>query len=224
MTAIDTLFLDLDDTLYPQDNGVWQAVSERITSYMVERVGLTAAQASAARRRYYQSFGTSLTGLMMDHDVRPDEYLRYVHDIPLERYLKRDPQLVELLRRLPQKKFIFSNASEEHIRRVLALLDVFDDIDGIIGIESLDLVNKPDLRAYARALELAGDPSPPHCLFVDDRINNLQTARQLGMRTVLVDPRPSETLGADYRVRTVLELAEVVPELLASGRDDERPA
>ncbi len=92
--------------------------------------------------------------------------------------------------------------------------------DGIIGIESLRFVNKPDLRAYSRALELAGNPEPAGCLFVDDRIENLRTAQQLGMRTVLVDPSPRDIHGSDYRIHTLLDLPAAVPELRASETSD----
>ncbi|MFF7953920.1 HAD family hydrolase [Streptomyces griseorubiginosus] len=44
-------------------------------------------------------------------------------------------------------------------------------------------VNKPDPRAYEAALVAAGLPHPDNTLFVDDRLENISAAAQLGMRT-----------------------------------------
>lgn len=224
MNKVDTLFFDLDDTLYPRGNGIWSLISERITRYMIERVGLSPEQAQEHRRRYYRSFGTSLSGLMVEFNVDPKDYLGFVHDIPLERHLAADAKLQRMLAGLPHTMFVFTNASEAHARRVTNLLSIEQFFDGLIGIEALGMINKPDLRAYARALELAGSPHPARCLFVDDRSSNLLPARQLGMRTVLVGPYSGQAAGADYRIDTIYDLVAAVPELTEVGEGvDGRP-
>lgn len=221
MTKVSTVFFDLDDTLYPRGNGIWSQISHRITRFMVEQVGLSPQETEEHRRRYYRSFGTSLTGLMVEYDVDPDAYLAYVHDIPLERTLAADPELHSMLAGLPHDKYVFTNASEAHARRVTGLLSVEKLFDGFIGIEALGLISKPDLRAYARALEIAGGPEPACCFFVDDRSTNLLPARQLGMRTVLVDPRSQSEAGADYRINIIQDLVAAVPELADASEESD---
>ncbi|MFP3852968.1 MAG: pyrimidine 5'-nucleotidase [Anaerolineales bacterium] len=221
MTPIEQLFIDLDDTLYPAGNGLWNDVSARIGAYMVERIGLTPQEADERRLRYYRQFGTSLTGLMADYGIDPDEYLSFVHDIPLERYLSPDPKLIELLERLPQSKAIFTNASRSHAERVMDLLEVSRYFSRIIAIEDTGLVNKPELHAYTRALELTGRRDGEGSLFADDTRKNLPPAAGLGMITVWVNSRAdSPAEGIHHCIPTILQLTEAVPELL-NGKESE---
>jgi putative hydrolase of the HAD superfamily len=72
--AYRTLFLDLDDTLYPPDSGVWEAISSRILGFMIEWLSFSEARAQAVRKQYVERYGTTLKGLMLDHAVDPQEY------------------------------------------------------------------------------------------------------------------------------------------------------
>lgn len=208
------LLIDLDDTLYPANNGVWPAISERISAYMETRLELPADEVDSARARYARAFGTTLAGLMADYQIDPDEYLEYVHDIPLDRFVQPDPALRRALARLPQEKSVFTNASRGHAARTLQLLGVQDLFQRIISIEALDLINKPELGAYTRVLDLLERPDPAACAFADDRVRNLQPAARLGMTTVLVDGAGNPGDGVHFAVARVHELAEAVPALL----------
>ena len=42
-----TLLFDLDDTLYAAECGLWPAIGQRITQYMIERLGLPPASVGA---------------------------------------------------------------------------------------------------------------------------------------------------------------------------------
>jgi putative hydrolase of the HAD superfamily len=208
---LQVLFIDLDDTLYPADSGIWQAISDRINRYMVERVGLSRRQADANRTRYLESFGTSLTGLVREHRVSPTDYLQYVHDLPIDEYLSPVPALRTMLNSLPQSKLIFTNASQAHAQRVLRALDLTECFDAIIGIEALAMVNKPAMGAYAKALELAGDPVPERCALVDDRLANLEPAAELGMFTVWVGAPAGKTPAfVERRIDSIVQLAAAI--------------
>lgn len=219
--AIERLFFDLDDTLYPSNNGVWDEISKRISQYMIDRIGLTKSEAEARRRRYYRQFGTSLTGLMVDHQVDPEDYLEYVHDIPLDRHLHRSEPLEQLLSSLPQPKAVFTNASRGHAQRVLAQLGIEAHFDRIIAIEDTGLINKPELRAYTRALELVGLSNGERSLFADDRPENLKPAAGLGMTTVLVSRRSYPLDHIDHQIPTILDLLKAVPELKQSVEEND---
>lgn len=212
MSRFATVFFDVDDTLYPPTNGVWQFIGDRINQYMVERLAIPPDRASALRKSYFQHFGTTLHGLIVDYDVDPHDYMAFVHDIPLERMLKPDPQLRATLLALPQKRVIFTNADRNHAERVTRLLGVWELIDLVVDLFALDLHNKPKLEAYRRALALAGDPPPEACVMVDDHLVNLRPAADLGMTTVWVG-EGSQHAPADYKIASVTELQASVPEL-----------
>ncbi len=181
--------LDLDNTLYPADSGLFAEVDQRIRRFMEERLGIPPARITELRMRYREAYGVTLGGLMAHHGVDPGDYLSYVHDVPLERYLGKDPELDRVLRRLRGPKVVFTNGSSDHAWRVLRLLGVAGRIQGVYDIAFMDYVPKPRPHGYRKLLKALG-AFPGSCWMVDDLPENLETARTLGLRTVLVGPRP----------------------------------
>lgn len=209
------LILDLDETIYPPQSGLWPAIGERINLFIVERLGLSAEQASAMRTRYAQQYGVTLTGLMHEHHVSPTDYLDYVHDLPLDEYLRPDAALNGMLARLPLPKAILTNADAAHAERVLKQLGIARHFNHIIDIQALQLINKPNRAAYERALAIL-QARPQECLFADDLPRNLQPAREMGMITVLVRESGNGALpeGVDYQIPSILGLERVVAGLI----------
>lgn len=211
-----TVFFDLDDTLYPSHCGLWQLIRERMGLYMHERLGLSKEDIPALRHHYYTTYGTTLRGLQQHHKVDVDEYLAYVHDIPLRDYIGPAPELKSLIASMPQRRWIFTNADANHARRVLEVLGLGDCFEGIIDICALSFSCKPEPQAYLRALELAGGPSPEECVLLDDALANLAPARQMGFTTVLIGENGKENLAATYTSPSVLELPRILPGLWAT--------
>lgn len=212
LKQFQVIFFDLDDTLYPAENGVWTMISARISRYMTEQMGLASPQVAALRQKYAEEQGTTLNGLMQDFSVDPEDYLAFVHDADLSSLLRPDPVLRSMLADLPQSKFVFTNASRGHAERVLELLGVRSEFDDIIDIVALGYVNKPELQAYRTALAIAGSPAAA-CMMVDDRVRNLEPAAALGMRTVLVGARDEPNEAVDLQIETVHRLIDDAPEL-----------
>ena len=207
-----TLFFDLDDTLYPNTNGLWSAIRERMGNYMRERLNLPPDDIPNLRRTYFETYGTTLRGLQIHHQVDANDYLAYVHDLPLEKFLHPDPQVRALLLSLPQRKWIFTNADSDHAGRVLATLGLADCFTGIVDVRALGYLCKPDVKAYYQALSLAGESDPGQCVLLDDAPRNLEPARGLGFTTVLVgsqEPHPS----ANFSIPSLKGLPQVMPQL-----------
>ncbi len=183
---IQTIFFDLDETIYPASSGIWPEIGRRIERYMGEVVRIPADQVTGVRKHYFHTYGTTLRGLQIEHQVDMHDYLAYVHDIPLANYLSPNPALREMLLNLPQRRLIFTNADRAHAGRVLAVLGLEGCFERIIDIHDIAPYCKPQPEAFALALRLAGDPHPRECLLVDDSAGNLQMAAQLGMYTVRV--------------------------------------
>lgn len=213
MSSYTTLFLDLDETIYPKCSGLWEAIAERIHDFMTGRIGIPHEEAIILRQGYFLSFGTTLNGLMANYDIDPFDYLVYVHDIPLDEHISPDPKLRAMLTRLSQRRVIFTNASFEYSVRVLEQLDIVDQIDQVVDIVALDFQNKPKPEAYHAALHLTGNPDPPRCIFADDRTANLLPAAAMGMTTVLVgDGRGDPSI--DIHLNSIAELIQYVPSLI----------
>lgn len=213
------VIFDLDDTLYPRGNGLMQEVGRRIQTWLCDHLGLTWEEAVVRRREYFQKYGTTLGGLVAEHDVDVQHYLTFVHDIPLEEYIGPDPALAKMLDAIPLRKAIYTNATAAHAWRVLRALGVADRFEQVIGIEEVGLRNKPCRDAYERMLALLGAEGP-ECIMVEDSARNLQPAKVLGMTTVLVRAGGSIGLArdrdesVDLVVADVLEVEQIVSCLL----------
>ena len=207
MNKICCALFDLDNTLYPRSCGLWEEIGRRINLYMVERLGIDAAEVSGIRDKYLKSFGTTLNALRRFHSVDPDEFMNFVHDIPLRNFINPHPELDQLLGRMKLRKVIFTNADAKHARRVLRRLGIIHHFELIIDIHMIEFINKPERRSYLKALEYVS-LRPEECVLLEDLPVNILPARELGMTTILVSEKTSFN-GAHYHIDNILELDSV---------------
>jgi len=182
---MDVLIFDLDNTLYPPERELFSLIDVRINRYMTEVVGIPAAEVDALRREYWGLYGVTLQGLIRHHSVDPEDYLLYVHDVDVASRLAPDPELRAVLTGLPQRKAVFTNGSTCHAGRVLAALGIEDLFETVYDIRVAAYQPKPFEAPYRAVLAELG-AAPERCIMIEDSRDNLQTAKQLGMGTVLV--------------------------------------
>jgi putative hydrolase of the HAD superfamily len=210
---IRTILFDLDETLYPPRAGIMGQIRDQILEYICTRLRLPAEEADALRRDYLHTYGTTMRGLQINHQIDPDEYLRYVHDIALQEYLQANRELDAVLAALPQQKVVFTNASREHAERVLGLLGVRRHFARIVDVRDMEYESKPQPAAYQRICDLLG-VRPEECLIVEDNVRNLQPAKALGMTTVLVrDGHLGPGDGVDYAINRIEEIGSVLEQI-----------
>ena len=180
-----TIFFDLDDTLYPAQSGLWNDIKERISQYMCERLDVPVDRVQALRQHYLEQYGTTLLGLQANYTLDMQDYLKYVHDLPLRDYIKPVPGLRSVLEALPQTKIIFTNADAGHAGRVLNVLELDGCFDGVLDILSMAPYCKPMPETFDMALKLAGESDPRRCVMIDDLRRTTIAARRLGMLSIL---------------------------------------
>jgi putative hydrolase of the HAD superfamily len=186
MAGARTWVFDLDNTLHYCTPHIFPHMNRSMTEYVMRHLGLDEVEASALRRRYWLQYGATLLGLMKHHDTDPDHFLHETHQFPeLERMVIREMGLRGLLHRLPGRKVVFSNSPERYCRAVLEVLGITDLFDGVFTIEHTRYRPKPDARGF-RELFRRHDIDPRRSVMVEDSLDNLLTARRLGMRTVYI--------------------------------------
>ncbi|WP_428151623.1 pyrimidine 5'-nucleotidase [Brevundimonas sp.] len=185
LSHIDAWVFDLDDTLYPPEQGLMALIQARINAFMMAAVGLPEDEARVLQRQFLNEHGTTLAGLMANYAVDPEKFLHEVHDVPLDS-LESNPDLARTIAALPGRKFVLTNGARFHAGRVIERIGLTGLFDGVHAIEDMDLTPKPAPSTYRRFLEkFAIDPT--HAIFFDDTPKNLTPARSLGMTTVLTD-------------------------------------
>jgi putative hydrolase of the HAD superfamily len=179
-----TIFFDLDDTLYPSNAGLWSAIKKRMTDYMRERMNIPAAEIPALREKYYLQYGTTLHGLQKHHQIDVDDYLAYVHDLPLGDYLTPDSVQRSVIASLPTRNLIFTNADIHHAERVLAALNLRDLFSTIVDVNTVAPYCKPMPESFAIAMKAAGETDPSRCVMIDDLARTTRAAKSEGMFSI----------------------------------------
>jgi putative hydrolase of the HAD superfamily len=212
------LLLDVDNTLYARSCGIVERVDGLINRYLVERMGIPAAEVETVRHELRQAHGTTLRGLMHRHRIDPDDYLRFVHAIDLAAMLAPDRALGAMLDRIPLSKVAVTNGSAAHAHAVLDRLDVRDRFLRVYALEQMAYVPKPFPEAYHAVLaDLPANAG--ECILVEDSAPNLTTARRLGMQTVHLSDGQLPHPEAHVAIRSILELEEALARLAVSGKE-----
>jgi putative hydrolase of the HAD superfamily len=190
LSHITDWVFDLDNTLYPRECNLFAQIDVRITHYVMELTRLDFEAARALQKTYYRDFGTTLNGLMLQHEVDPDHFLANVHAIDYSP-VAAHPDLVAAIRDLPGRKFILTNGDVGHARAVLARLGGADLFEHVYDIRAMTYVPKPHREAYAGFFATHG-VDPTSAVMFDDLEKNLVVPHEMGMATVQV------VAGPDY--------------------------
>jgi putative hydrolase of the HAD superfamily len=172
------------DTLYPHHINLFAQIDTNMTAFVADLLQVDPVEAKVLQKRYYHEHGTTLAGLMLHHKVDPNAFLEKAHAIDYSMLLP-DEALGNAIKRLPGRKFIFTNGTVAHAQdaaRALGILDHF----------AADYVPKPAGATYDKFASLNRIDTKRAAMF-EDLPRNLEVPKALGMKTVLLVPRNLET-------------------------------
>lgn len=198
---------DLDNTLHDAGAHIFPHINQSMTAYLQAHLQLSESDANALRQHYWHKYGATLSGLMRHHGTDPDHFLWHTHQFPeLEKMVIRAPRLRRVLRALPGKKIVFSNAPQHYARSVLKLLKVADMFDDVIAVEQARYRPKPDFFGFRQVMKRYR-VRPAQCVMVEDSLENLVAAKRLGMRTVWVNSGNRHPACVDVKIGDIAQLA-----------------
>ncbi|MEA4812341.1 MAG: pyrimidine 5'-nucleotidase [Anaerolineaceae bacterium] len=207
---ITTLILDLDDTLYKPETGIWNMIGVRISKFMETHLPeLNPQEMKALRERLLKQYGTTLRGLHLEKNIDVHAYLEEVHDFDLSKLLKPDPELRKALALCPQKKFIFTNASRKHAENVLSCMGLADLFAGITDVLDVYPYCKPMPEAFQIMMRRLGITDTQECLYADDNLANLETAQALGFLPLYVGHKKGHRFAAISEISALMNLPEL---------------
>jgi putative hydrolase of the HAD superfamily len=196
---VDTWVFDLDNTLYPHHLNLWHQVDVRIRDYIARFLDVTHDEAFRVQKDYYRRYGTTLRGMMIEHGMKPDDFLDYVHQID-HTPIQPDPALGRALERLQGRKLILTNGTRTHADAVMRRLQVHEHFEDVFDIVAGELEPKPLPQTYDRFLARHAVDPRRSALF-EDLARNLEVPHALGMTTVLVVPEKTrEVFREDWEL------------------------
>ncbi len=199
MENVSNWVFDLDNTLYKAECGLFDKVHILMGRFIEEKLNLNSGEAQALRSKYYHQYGTTLRGLMIEHQINPDEYLDYVHQINYD-VVEPNESLRDIIKELPGKKFIFTNANYGHVEKVLEKLHMTKIFDGCFDISESDYLPKPHKEIYEAFQNKFNLDNSSTAMFEDLHIN-LREPSALGWQTIWVTNNIEYNLNKDVNIR-----------------------
>lgn len=184
---ITTWVFDLDNTLYPPQYRLFDQIEVRMTAWVMQALNVGRTEADRLRQHYWDSYGTTLAGLMREHAIDPAPYLNDVHDIDFTG-LPADPELAARIRDLPGRRIVYTNACEPYAQRVLQARGLTGLFDAVYGVEHAGFRPKPERAAFETIFAIDG-LNPSRAAMFEDDARNLSAPHDMGMKTVHVAPK-----------------------------------
>lgn len=208
-----TWVFDLDNTLHNATPHIFPHINRSMTAYLQRHLRLSEEDAGKLRAHYWRSYGATLLGMMRHHGTDPGHFLRETHDLPdLSGMVVFERGLAAMLRRLPGRKLVLSNAPRAYALAVLQMMGVDKHFDALHCIESTGYQPKPSLAAF-RSLLRAHGLIASRCIMVEDSRENLRPAKRLGMKTAWVTREPRAPAYVDAKIASVLALPRLLGRL-----------
>ncbi len=186
--SFENWIFDLDNTVYDIKLALFSKISSRITEYIIRTLSITREEANLVRSNMYKKYGLTLTGLMREYGIAPDEYLDYIHDVSHPE-LKYDEQLKLNLSNLAGRKFIYTNASQDHAKNILSAMGIATEFEKILDIKATGYLPKPDPKSYVimlKSFDISANEIG-NSIFIEDTAKNLKPAKLLGLKTVWIE-------------------------------------
>jgi putative hydrolase of the HAD superfamily len=190
-----TWLFDLDNTLHNASHAIFPAINVNMNAFIAQVLAKAgtqsdAAAVNAARLAYLQRYGATLLGMVKHHQVRPDDFLHAAHHFDdLTSMVRAERGLARLLKRLPGRKILLTNAPHRYSHEVMRHLGLHRHFAKHIPIESMrvhgQLRPKPS-RLLLRKLIAKERISAARCILVEDTVGTLKAAKSLGLRTAWI--------------------------------------
>ena len=204
------LLIDLDNTIYSETEEIFSQIDLKMKSFISTNLNINIEKAYDIQKKYFFKYGTTLRGLMLNHNIKPSYFLKYVHNIDLNP-IKKNSELKSEMKKLKGRKIIFTNGTTEHATNVLKKVGVFEEVDDIFDIKDADYIPKPNLLPYKKVVNKF-KIIPHNTIMIDDIKANLVTAKQLGIKTIHVTKQTSESIknNIDYELSDIVSIIKKI--------------
>ena len=182
--SMESWVFDLDNTLYPADTAVMSQVEQRMTLYVMRLLDLDREAARRVQKTYWREYGTTLNGLMSNHDVDLGDFLDFVHDVD-HSVITPNPELAGHVAALEGQRVVFTNGSRKHAEKVIDRLGLNGLFNDLYDIEAAQYLPKPHRESFDRFTRHFGI-NPRRSVMFEDSPANLATAADMGFTTVLI--------------------------------------
>ncbi len=209
---IKYFLFDLDNTLYSPNEGPLKEVDRLMTEYIVQNYNYSFEDAQNLRKQYYQQYGTTMEGLIVNFKINPYDFLEFVHDVD-DKYLpKEDKKLQLIMESIQCPIFILTNSYYKYAQKVVKALGIEKYIEKIFDIQFMEFKNKIHRDSYIKVTKYIDKKAYFHeFVMFDDIWKYLKEAKELNIKTVLVNKQKNGT--PHFHINNIHEITKIIDQL-----------
>ena len=203
-----TYIFDLDRTLYPLDTPFFDHVVDSLEAHIAHLAGISRQQMEEDIERFREKGLDPYRHVWEMYGIATNQVDEYHHRINYS-MLESCDVTRELLEQLPYKnRVIYTDSVKAHTEKVLAEINLEGIFSYIYDATFSDYRVKSSRDCFTHVLEHLG-VTGEECVMIEDTHVNLKIAKNMGMRTVLLN---ATATAETYPY--VDEVAKTLPEWL----------
>ena len=203
---------DLDNTIYDPKSKIFDQIDLRMKQFISSRLNISKEEAFKIQKKFYNEYGTTLSGLMKHYQIQPNEFLKFVHDVDLSK-LKKCSNLFKEINLLPGRKIIYTNGDQDYAKKVLNSLGVESLFEYILDITKSKYIPKPSVEPLITYLN-KNNINLKTCVYFEDLEKNLENAHKYGITTVHIEDKIKKKKTTqpfiDFRFKSILEALHTI--------------
>ena len=203
---------DLDNTIYDPKSKIFDQIDLRMKQFISSRLNISKEEAFKIQKKFYNEYGTTLSGLMKHYQIQPNEFLKFVHDVDLSK-LKKCSNLFKEINQLPGRKIIYTNGDQDYAKKVLNSLGVESLFEYILDITKSNFIPKPSIDPLITYLKI-NKIQANSCVYFEDLEKNLENAHKYGITTIHIEDLKNKKKSIqpfiDFRFKSILEALNTI--------------
>ncbi len=203
---------DLDNTIYDSKTKIFDQIDLRMKKFISSRLNISEKEAFKIQKKFYREYGTTLSGLTKHYQVKPNEFLKYVHDVDLSK-LKKCPILFKEINQLPGRKIIYTNGDHDYAKKILNSLGIESLFEYILDITKSKYIPKPSVQPLINYLK-KNKIKAETCVYFEDLEKNLENAHKYGITTIHIEDLKNKKKSIqpfiDFRFKSILEALNTI--------------
>ncbi len=192
------LIFDLDATLYYVGEEIEDKCTVKLINYISNKLQISYEESKNLIFKVRKKYQYQTDAIGKEFPFTINELLEEECDVDVS-MLKPNEKLNKILYNLPNDKYILTNSTHKHVNDTLKQIAIDKEVfNGIFDIQDMNYKFKHNIEGYKIFLDYFSLKAKNCCMF-DDSVYNLESAKLLGITTILVNPTIKEKpLVVDY--------------------------
>ena len=197
---------DLDDTLHVATPEIFNIINYDMTTFISNELNLNIKDSNKIRETYWKQYGATLTGLIRNHKINPDKFLKETHKLDkIKEKIAKNKNTLLVLKKIKSNKILLTNAPRHYAKFILKSININSFFLKKICIEDNRYRPKPDIKIFQKIKKLNFNKF----IFIDDNHENIKAARVNGFFTIWINNNLKRSKYADHTIKDLSGLLKL---------------